>query len=229
MPATQPQRRPIGPNRMIGRGLLEGANERPSPQIAPLLLQTSRNCANLKIPVCLIGAGSTSAHGLLSMVAKSARPPLAGLIVACFFAILLGAGSVHLAGAHLLSDVRLIDAERILEPLQADASNSPVVVSLAPSTAALELGEPDALGNAESRALWREEVAAERDWVLAQLGDAGISLTRRFHYQVGFAAEVSMDGLERLLEHPSVLSIEPDRPLSRREASDAPRPIASPS
>ncbi|MEA1048322.1 DUF1566 domain-containing protein [Lamprobacter modestohalophilus] len=177
------------------------------------------------------------------MVINYSRSPLAGALVVTLLVILFGARLVaseqaesttgySASFAQLARYDQLVDAKRILEPLQAPEATSPVIVSLEPSSAVLELAYPGAdaadvlqppaaLATAESRAVVREEIAAEREWLLSQLGDSGIAVTRRFRYQFGFAAEVSLDVLERLLEHPSVLSIEPDRRLSSRAGADS--------
>jgi len=143
------------------------------------------------------------------------RPPLAGVHVASLLILLLGAGLVAsepvestsgdpAPSADLAAHVRLLDAERVLEPLQAGAAANSVVVSLKPSTVGRERGDPggegddtrppDALHSAESRALLGDQIAAEQDWVLAQLRNCGIAVRRRFRYQFGFAVEVSLDG-----------------------------------
>ena len=48
---------------------------------------------------------------------------------------------------------------------------------------------------------------------IGRLGARGIAITQRFAYQPGLAAQVTEEGLERLLKDPDVLRIEPDRLL----------------
>lgn len=59
----------------------------------------------------------------------------------------------------------------------------------------------------------RASVSQALDRVLSALDRPGLALTQRFAYQYGFAAQVTAAALHRMLAHPDVVRVEPDRPL----------------
>jgi hypothetical protein len=63
------------------------------------------------------------------------------------------------------------------------------------------------------RAQLRASVSQALDQILSALDHPGLALIQRFTYQYGFAAQVTADALHRMLAHPDVVRVEPDRPL----------------
>nr|MBP8197082.1 hypothetical protein [Chromatiaceae bacterium] len=146
-----------------------------------------------------------------------------------------GAGTRPLRAAQraqLARHPKLFTATTVLAPLDQGLSTTPVIVSLRPSAegetlAALSRLSPRAPAGAPPpavriyydlqdepiRAQLRASVSQALDRVLSALDRPGLALTQRFAYQYGFAAQVTAAALHRMLAHPDVVRVEPDRPL----------------
>jgi len=59
----------------------------------------------------------------------------------------------------------------------------------------------------------KQEVSEAQDAVISDLNPMEVAITNRFTYLFGFSADVSLSGLQALVDHARVLSIEPDRLL----------------
>ncbi len=69
------------------------------------------------------------------------------------------------------------------------------------------------LKKAEVRASIREAVKRRVRRVTEGLDSKAIRITNEFNYQLGFSAEVTLQGLQKLLDHPGVSSVEEDAVL----------------
>lgn len=69
------------------------------------------------------------------------------------------------------------------------------------------------LKDAEIRERLRRSVTKKVGAFVARMRAPGVAITQRFAYQSGLAAKVTAEGLERLLQDPEVLLVEPDRLL----------------
>lgn len=74
------------------------------------------------------------------------------------------------------------------------------------------------LADQSVRSSLKETVQGEVERVLTEIGPGGLQVHQRFSYQFGFAAEVTPAALERLLNHPDVVSVEPDLVLEQHLA-----------
>ncbi len=130
-------------------------------------------------------------------------------------------------------NTKLNAPEKILQDFKAGEAETGVIVLLRSSPESLNLSaqsqdsiqvpvqflSPDApvfynLQDENVKTTLRATVENTIEGVVQQLnseGENGITVTRQFSYLFGFAATVSPAGLERLLEHPEVLSVEKDR------------------
>jgi len=68
----------------------------------------------------------------------------------------------------------------------------------------------------------RNAVRETQDWVISGLDPVDVAVANRFTYQFGFSADVSLQGLEALVDDAHVLSIEPDRILHAHLAQGIP-------
>ena len=105
---------------------------------------------------------------------------------------------------------KLTDAESIMQTFAAGEKKVKVIVNL------LEPEQLRAGTNWQSKKSLRalqQEIARRQEQVLSALRKEEFKLRHRFKNQAGFSAEVTKAGLERLLKHPMVASIEPVRIL----------------
>ena len=135
--------------------------------------------------------------------------------------------------ARLVHHPKLLGAATVLAAFDQGLATSPVIVSLQPGAEAETLADLSRLSTrARSTAdqspvtrnydlldpLIRENLRASvsqaLDLALVSLDVPGLTITWRFNYLYGFAAQVTAPALERLLTHPRVRRVEPDRPLS---------------
>ena len=68
----------------------------------------------------------------------------------------------------------------------------------------------------------RETVTEAVNSVIAKLGATGITITQKFSYQFGFAARVTPEALNLIVNSPDVLSVEKDRILEPHLAQGIP-------
>ncbi len=105
---------------------------------------------------------------------------------------------------------KLIDAESIMRTFAAGKEKVNVIVNLL---------EPQRLRagtnwrSEESLTVLRKEIAKRQEQVLSGLDKKEFKLGYLFKNQAGFSAELTQAGLQRLLSHPMVASIEPVRIL----------------
>ena len=128
---------------------------------------------------------------------------------------------------------QLLDASVVLAPFDQGLATTAVIVNLQPSREGDSLADRSRLSShvlvageltsvtvyydlldEHLRHALRANVSETIDQVLGSLDLHGLTLTRRFSYQYGFAAQVTAAALERLLAHPEVVKVESDRPLS---------------
>jgi hypothetical protein len=133
----------------------------------------------------------------------------------------------------------IIALDSLLDALDAGAPTTGVIVTLHPTAAAEALAaqsqlsphhpadhdDPPAytfydLQDPRLRQRLHATVSQAVDLAIAQLAAPDLTVTHRFAYQFGFAAQVTAAALERLLAHPAVSQIEPDRPLQAAAGTD---------
>ena len=105
---------------------------------------------------------------------------------------------------------KLIDAESVMQTFAAGKQKVNVIVNL------LEPQQIKARTNwrsKESLRVLQKEIAKRQEQVLLALTKKDFKLRYRFKNQAGFSAELTRAGLQRLLSHPMVSSIEPVRIL----------------
>jgi len=104
----------------------------------------------------------------------------------------------------------LIEAQTIYDQFDAGTERVKVIVSLTEPTA---MRQATNWSVPESVDALRAEIAARQDAVLSSLTPAEFTLRHRFDNQAGFSGEVTLSGLNQLLNNPSVAHIEPVRIL----------------
>lgn len=129
----------------------------------------------------------------------------------------------------LASNPKLVNAAAVLSAFNRGEAETAVIVTLEPTTKALDLAaqsagspkRPSSLDRADApvfydlqdraiRVQLRDTVTQALSQFIADQPRAGLTITQGFSYQFGFAARVTPAALERLLAHPSVLSVEED-------------------
>lgn len=129
----------------------------------------------------------------------------------------------------LSGDAKIFEPAAILEDFQKGATETAIIVTLRPTATAdalvaqsqLSAQVPDAfnrpgappfydLGNLDIRTQLRDTVTDEVERIISQLSVPGLTVTQRFSYQFGFAARVTPDALELIVDHPSVIRVEKD-------------------
>jgi len=129
----------------------------------------------------------------------------------------------------LASDPKLVNPTAILAAFNRGEAETAVIVTLAPTTQALDLAvqsagsanRPSSLDRADApvfydlqdqalRAQLRDTVTQALGQFIVGLPQAGLTVTQRFTYQFGFAARVTPAALENLLSHPALLRVEED-------------------
>ena len=104
------------------------------------------------------------------------------------------------------------------------APSARVIVNLQKPKGVAETSELADLG---VRRQVREAVGATLDRVIASLNSGEIRITNRFEYIFGFSAEVTLDGLQELIDNRDVLSVEKDQILEAHLAQGIPLMNAS--
>ena len=141
----------------------------------------------------------------------------------------------------LARDTKIQHPAALLADLENGAPTTRVIVTLAPTPDAEALAarsvtlearpevfeRPDAppffaLRNRAVRAELRQGVTARVDQAVGQHAGPGLTVTQRFSYQFGYAAQVTDAALERLIADPEVVRVEPDRTLAPHLAQGLP-------
>ena len=116
---------------------------------------------------------------------------------------------------------KLIDADEIMAGFAQGRNTVRVIVNLE---------QPPELATAtvknwhsrSFRTALKAEVSARQQQVLSLLSSREFNLHRRFKNQAGFSGELTLDGLNKLLNHPKVKSVEPDHVLKHHLAQGIP-------
>ena len=161
---------------------------------------------------------------------------IAGMVAVVFsglltFGAMAGAESAILTPEQSLAIKALSKCAKLTAPREilrdfADGkSRTRVIVNLnSPAKAAAQFQNfADMAVRQELRAAVREA----QDWVISGMDPAEVVVTNRFTYQFGFSADVSLRGLEDLVDDAHVLSIEPDTLLHAHLAQGIPLMNAS--
>lgn len=114
-------------------------------------------------------------------------------------------GSGQTTGADVL-----VDAQAIYDEFDAGQDTVKVIVSLAEPVAMRQATD---WNNPASAGAIRAEIAARQDAVLASLTPLEFTLRYRYENLAAFSGEITIDGLNQLLNNPSVAHIEPVRML----------------
>ena len=108
---------------------------------------------------------------------------------------------------------------RVLEDFSSGKTITRVIVtyrgpnaSTLPGSAALPPAMQAELADRSKRKKVRQTVEAIRERVIGTLITPEIRITNRFQYLYGFSAEVSLQGLQRLLDNPDIVAVEKDEP-----------------
>jgi len=120
---------------------------------------------------------------------------------------------------------KLTAPREILRDFADGKSRTRVIVNLhSPAAAAAQF---ENFADMAVRQELRAAVRAAQDWVISGMDPAEVVVTNRFTYQFGFSADVSLRGLEDLVDDAHVLSIEPDTLLHAHLAQGIPLMNAS--
>jgi hypothetical protein len=171
----------------------------------------------LLVPVVLwltLGGGPSFRQRLMTINYASAHASKQVMVSLIFL------GIVVLLPLPACAQARLIDEAGILRGFNKGQAKTRVIVNL------VDPGQED-LKRAERRMVRRQNVRWIQDRVFTGLNSNRIRLTNRFFYHAGFAAEVTRDGLNDLLRHGDVVSIEPNRELHLHTAQGIPLMHAS--
>ncbi|MHC4499837.1 MAG: S8 family serine peptidase, partial [Planctomycetota bacterium] len=104
----------------------------------------------------------------------------------------------------------LVDGQTVYDQFDAGREKVEVIVSL---IGPAEMKAATDWKSLESVNLLRAEIADRQLPVLSSLAPAEFTLRHRFENQAGFSGEVTLEGLSKLLDDPSVVHIEPVRTL----------------
>jgi len=110
----------------------------------------------------------------------------------------------------LSENPKLMGAGDILKDFEDGKSRTRVIVNLRRPEKAAQFQE---FGDMGVRQALKQAVSEAQDAVIKGLDPVEVVITNRFTYQFGFSADVSLKGLQSLVDHAQVLSIEPDRLL----------------
>ncbi len=113
----------------------------------------------------------------------------------------------------------LVEGQTIYDQFDAGAETVKVIVSLAEPVAMRQTTD---WNWSESVDVLRTEIVARQDVVLSSFMQAEFTLRHRFENQAGFSGEVTIEGLNKLLNNPSVAHIEPVRYVQRMLAQAIP-------
>jgi len=103
-------------------------------------------------------------------------------------------------------DGKLINSRRIMEGYEQGQDTVKVIVNLAEPKA---IKAATAWTSKESLEVLHEKIRAIQTPVLSSLGKGQFKLRHRFENQAGFSGEITQDALEKLIDDPRVMSIEP--------------------
>jgi subtilisin family serine protease len=142
-------------------------------------------------------------------------------------AILLSVSVLMLPGAgtaqsleNLARHPKLIEPELVMENFQAGKTTSRVIINLAePPSAKMNKN----FSSQNYRATLMNEVNILQENVIKDLDTQHIKVTNRFIFVPGFAAEVTPEGLEQILRHPGVISVNNDHILHAQLAQGIPQ------
>jgi len=118
----------------------------------------------------------------------------------------------------LSRDPKIIEPELVLEDFVQGKETTRVIVNLSEPTWSLERKIKDP----SFRKKLQEAVQAAQDKVIGKLDPGKVSITNRFVYIFGLAAEVTLEGLKELTEIDEVVSINKDRILKPHLAQGIP-------
>jgi subtilisin family serine protease len=104
----------------------------------------------------------------------------------------------------LFDNPKIIDSERVLKDFIAGESTTNVSVGLKKSPQVIKFKDLKDKGN---RRKWKQIVKQEQDKILPNLSPNSVRIRRQFKYVFGFSAEVSLEGLQELIEDNNVVSI----------------------
>ena len=176
------------------------------------------------------------------------RTKFMGIALAASLIMVLGSGSFARAQmpeavlvAALQGNPKLLHAGEILAPFSGGEAETPVIVILRPSAAADDLAAQGRLSaqvpaefnnpgapayyNLQDRTVRRQLRATVTETVamaVDRLAGEGMRVTQRFSYQFGFAARVTPAALQRIVDDPEVVTVEPVRILQPHLAQGIP-------
>ncbi|MCG6881146.1 MAG: S8 family serine peptidase [Deltaproteobacteria bacterium] len=126
---------------------------------------------------------------------------------------------------HLQNSSKLLSADEVLKDfLEEGAATTRVIVNLRKPANASQLSD---ISRLEVREALTEAVHDTQEAVIDVLDPDDCKITNRFVYIFGFSAEVSLRGLQDLVDNPDVLSIEKDEILHANLAQGIPLMNAS--
>jgi subtilisin family serine protease len=108
---------------------------------------------------------------------------------------------------NLIDNPKLINPEDILADFKEGKSTTRIIINLLPAQKGPVPGFKDKKVRQKLKQLVKELQAR----VIAAMDPAEVRITNRFVYIYGFAAEVTISGLKKLVKHTDVLSINKDR------------------
>jgi subtilisin family serine protease len=114
---------------------------------------------------------------------------------------------------------KLIRSESIVQDFIDGGSTTRVIVNLKRPAVEDSL---QSLKNMEARHQLEQSISRAQDQVINRLDKQDVRVTNRFKYIFGFSAEVTLRGLQELIDNPSVLSIEKDEILHAHLAQGIP-------
>jgi subtilisin family serine protease len=119
----------------------------------------------------------------------------------------------------LSENPKLIAAKDILKDFTEGKSRSRVIVNLHTPAEAVQLKN---FADMAVRQELRRAVREAQDAVIGRMDPVAVVITNRFTYQFGFSADVTLEGLQALVDDSHVLSIEPDTLLHAHLAQGIP-------
>jgi len=117
------------------------------------------------------------------------------------------------------SNGKLVNAQEIIKDFEQGQSRVKVIVNLVEPSQALAAVD---WKSRSSLSKLHGEIHTRQKQVLDGLSDVEFTLRHRFQNQAGFSAELTQEGLDKLLSDSRVKSIEPVRPLEKYLAQGVP-------
>ena len=142
-----------------------------------------------------------------------------GIIFSLFLVVSLISGKSSTANNLPDGNHKLLDAEAIRGFFLEGQSTAKVIVNLVQPVAAQELRNLEDKGVQNQL---KSLVNGIQDQVIRSLDAKEVQVERRFSYIFAFSAAVTQKGLQDLINHPQVSSIEPDRILQAHLAQGIP-------